>query len=105
MHTSSSAKRTWSEFSSASEYTATVLMPSSRHAQMIRSAISPLLAIRIFLNITNKRRATNRERERRTKNEEPRTKNEELISLYREQPFPVLDRLAVLHVGADDLAL
>ena len=51
MQTSSSANRTCSEFSSASEYTATVLMPSSRHAWMMRSAISPRLAIRIFLNI------------------------------------------------------
>src|SRR5712692_1919829 len=30
---------------------ATVLMPSSRQAEMIRSAISPRLAIRIFLNM------------------------------------------------------
>ena len=51
MQTSSSAKRTCSEFSSASEYTATVLMPSSRQAKMMRSAISPRLATRIFLNI------------------------------------------------------
>ena len=36
---------------STSEWTATVLMPSSLHAQMIRSAISPRLAMRIFLNM------------------------------------------------------
>ena len=36
---------------SASEQTATVCMPSSRHARMIRSAISPRLAIRIRENI------------------------------------------------------
>src|SRR5437762_6302727 len=51
MQTSSSAKRTCSEFSSATEYTATVLMPSSRQAKIIRSATSPRFAIRIFLNI------------------------------------------------------
>src|SRR5262245_23539232 len=51
MQTSSSAKRTCSESLSASECTATVLMPSSRQAQMIRSAISPRLANRIFLNM------------------------------------------------------
>src|SRR5687768_10224589 len=79
MQTSSSANRTWSEFSSASEYTATVLMPSSRQAQMIRSAISPRLAMRIFLNMSG--------------------------GLDGEQPFAVLNRLAVLHVRADDLAV
>ena len=35
----------------ASEWTATVLMPSSRHARMMRSAISPRLAMRILRNI------------------------------------------------------
>src|SRR5579871_1046092 len=51
MHTASSANRTCSELRSASEYTATVAIPSSLHAQMTRSAISPRLAIRIFWNI------------------------------------------------------
>src|SRR3982751_1190775 len=50
MQTSSSAKRTWSDSRSASEYTATVCTPSSRHARMTRSAISPRLAMRTFLN-------------------------------------------------------
>ena len=36
---------------SASEYTATVRIPISRHARIIRTAISPLLAIKIFPNI------------------------------------------------------
>src|SRR3954469_23013809 len=79
MHTSSSANRTCSEFSSASEYTATVLMPSSRHATMMRIAISPRLAIRIFLNIA------------------PR--------LDREQPLAVLHRLPVLDVDLYNLAI
>src|SRR5258706_1696908 len=50
METSSSAKRTWSDSRSASEYTATVCTPSSRQARMTRSAISPRLAIKTFLN-------------------------------------------------------
>src|SRR5215212_4285970 len=50
MQTSSSAKRTCSDSRSASEYTATVCTPSSRHARMTRSAISPRLAMRTFLN-------------------------------------------------------
>ncbi len=50
MHTSSSAKRTCSDSRSASEYTATVSMPSSWHARMMRRAISPRLAIRTFWN-------------------------------------------------------
>src|SRR6478672_5960901 len=51
MQTSSSAKRTCSDSRSASEYTATVSTPSSRQARMTRSAISPRLAIRTFLNM------------------------------------------------------
>src|SRR5579885_1950427 len=53
MHTSSSAKRTCSDSRSASEYTATVCTPSSRHARMTRSAISPRFAIRTSLNMTS----------------------------------------------------
>src|SRR5713226_3307704 len=51
MHTASSAKRTCSALRSASEWTATVAMPSSLHAQITRSAISPRLAMRILRNI------------------------------------------------------
>src|ERR1051326_8986291 len=47
----SSAKRTCSELRSASLYTATVFTPSSLQAQITRNAISPRLAINIFLNI------------------------------------------------------
>src|SRR5208337_2537822 len=53
MQMASSAKRTCSELRSASLYTATVLMPSSLHAQMTRRAISPRLAMRIFRNMEN----------------------------------------------------
>src|SRR4029079_3550563 len=51
MHSDSSARRTYLASRSASEYTTTDLMPSSRQARWMRSAISPRLAIRIFLNI------------------------------------------------------
>src|SRR5437868_4946597 len=51
MQMASSAKRTCSELRSASLYTATLRMPNSLHAQITRRAISPRLAIRIFLNI------------------------------------------------------
>src|SRR5712691_3025340 len=49
MQTAWSAKRTCRLSRSASEYTATVPIPSSLQAQMTRSAISPRLAMRIFL--------------------------------------------------------
>src|SRR4029450_11745143 len=80
MQMSSSAKRTCSACSSASEYTATVLMPSSRHAWITRRAISPRFAIRIFLNMR-------------------------LLFLCREQPLAELHRLAVLDVDLHDLAV
>ena len=51
MHTLSSARRTCMASASAVECTATVAMPSSRQARCTRSAISPRLAMRIFLNM------------------------------------------------------
>src|ERR1700741_3729048 len=51
MHTDSSASLTYLASVSASEWTTTVRMPSSRQALWIRSAISPRLAIRILPNI------------------------------------------------------
>src|SRR5689334_4591988 len=51
MHTASSAKRTWRAPASASEWTATVAMPSSRQARITRMAISPRFAIKTFLNM------------------------------------------------------
>src|SRR5258706_7387657 len=50
MHTDSSASFTYFASVSASEWTTTVRMPSSRQARWMRSAISPRLAIRIFSN-------------------------------------------------------
>src|SRR5687767_2446388 len=79
MQTSSSANRTCSEFSSASEYTATVFTPSSRHAWITRSAISPRFAIRIFLNMSR--------------------------GLDGEEPLAVLHGVAVLDVRLHDLAV
>src|SRR5688572_21546340 len=49
MHTASSASRTCMASVSAVECTATVLIPISWHARWMRSAISPRLAINIFL--------------------------------------------------------
>src|SRR5579863_10520850 len=49
MQTASSAKRTCRLWRSGSEYTATVRIPSSLQAQTMRRAISPRLAMRIFL--------------------------------------------------------
>src|SRR3990172_6292071 len=50
MQTDSSASLTYLASVSATEYTTTVRMPSSRQARWMRSAISPRLAIRIFSN-------------------------------------------------------
>src|ERR1700691_3652967 len=52
MQMASSANRTCNALRSASEYTATVRTLSSRHAERMRSAISPRFAIRIFRNIS-----------------------------------------------------
>lgn len=46
-----SASWAWSASLSASEQIATDMISISRHARMIRTAISPLFAIKIFLNI------------------------------------------------------
>src|SRR6185312_10224186 len=48
MHTASSAKRTCSASVSTVLWTATVWRPSSRHARITRSAISPRFAMRTF---------------------------------------------------------
>src|SRR5262245_29461955 len=50
MHTLSSASITYLASASASECTATVLMPISRQARWTRRAISPRFAMRIFSN-------------------------------------------------------
>ena len=50
MHTDSSARRTYFASPSASEWTTTVRIPSSRQARWTLSAISPRFAIRILPN-------------------------------------------------------
>src|SRR5205823_11139787 len=52
MQSDSSANFTCSEFASAVEWTATVWMPSSRAARMMRRAISARFAMRILWNIS-----------------------------------------------------
>src|SRR5580693_7730021 len=83
MQMASSANRTCRLLRSASEYTATVLMPRSLQAQITRTAISPRLAIRIFWNIS------------------PRTNGEQSLSVFH--------RAAVFHQlrhdGPGDLRL
>src|SRR6266849_9755492 len=56
MHTDSSASFTYLASLSASECTATVLMPMSRQARWMRRAISPRLAISNFSNISARSR-------------------------------------------------
>src|SRR6187402_625021 len=51
MWTDSSQARTWLACASASEYTATVRIAMRRAVAATRQAISPRLAMRIFLNI------------------------------------------------------
>src|SRR5688572_31336705 len=55
MQTVSSASRTCLRFWSAVEWTATVLMPSSRQARRMRSAISPRLAMTILSSMVRRR--------------------------------------------------
>src|SRR5262249_22000713 len=79
MHTLSSAKRTWSAFLSAAEWTLTVVMPSSRQGRMMRNAISPRVAVRSFFMVASLRDL--------------------------EQRLPVLHGLRVLHQHGGDDAL
>src|SRR5512134_493960 len=79
MQTVSSASSTCFRFWSAVECTATVLMPSSRQARRMRSAISPRLAMTILSSIRQP-------------------------SLDREQGLAELDRFAVFREHGDDLA-
>src|ERR1044071_7346870 len=83
MHTDSSASFTYFASVSASEWTTTVRMPSSRQARWMRSAISPRLAIRIFSNIRGD------------------LKGDGFVAPYLsaddEQGLAVFDGLAVLH--------
>src|ERR1035441_230811 len=90
MQTDSSASSTCFRFASAVECAATVLMPSSRQARSMRSAISPRLAMTIFSSIGvfffGDRPVS------------------ESCSLDDEQRLTELDRLAVLDHDGLDLA-
>src|SRR5574343_317285 len=74
IQTDSSANLTYLASRSASEWTTTVLMPSSRQARWTRRAISPRFAIRTFSNMMG-------------------------CSADHEQRFALLDALADLHEG------
>src|SRR2546430_13944698 len=93
MQTFSSAKRTCSASASAVEWTATDRSPSSRQARITRSAISPRLAMRTFLN-TWWKRVGGRGRERPSSG-----------LRQAEQRLAVLDVLAVARQDLDDLAV
>ena len=60
MDTASSASRTCRAFASASEWTATVRIPSRRAVRMTRQAISPRFAMRILVNIGHIRKTPKR---------------------------------------------
>src|SRR5436190_2866064 len=118
MQTSSSAKRTCSEFASATEWTATVLIPSSRQAKMIRRATSPRFAIRIFLNIQyrteqapplHRRAARAPPLHRRAEQAPPLQRRAEqappLLCSDGEQAFAILDGLSVLDIDVHHFAI
>src|SRR5713101_5804804 len=87
MQTDSSASRTGREAASAVEWAMTVRIPISRQARMMRSAISPRLAMRILWNISpGSAQRLGRSAQR----------------LHQEQRLSELDRLAVLHHHLDD---
>src|SRR6266851_5611057 len=87
MHTVSSASRTFIACESAVECTATVLIPISWQARLMRSAISPRLAISTFSNMAA---GFGRETIRR--------------SLDQHQRRAVFDRLGILDEDAGDPA-
>src|SRR5690349_7274747 len=82
MQTDSSASRTGRDAASAVEWAITVRIPISRQARMMRSAISPRLAMRILWNIS--RGSAQR--------------------VHQEERLPELHGLAVLDHDLDDAA-
>ncbi len=81
MQTDSSANRTCNELASAVECTATVLIRISRQARIMRTAISPRFAIRIFSNIGG------------------------TVYLYGVKNLPKLYRLVVFNVNVNNLTI
>src|SRR5215471_3922460 len=90
MHTVSSESRTCLSVVSAVEWTATVLIPSSRHARKMRNAISPRLAIRTLSSMGVSLEVR------------PLCGSSSQSLFYDEQRLTELDRAAVLDEDADD---
>src|SRR5271154_6547645 len=99
MQMASSASWTWSDWTSASEYTARVLIPSSRHARTIRRAISPRLAMRIFWIIQFEDSPSNPRREGLPAGLDRILGLRSALEL--EEPLAVFHRLAVLDQDLD----
>src|ERR1019366_7311298 len=99
MHTDSSARRTYFASESASEWTTTVLMPSSRQARWMRRAISPRLAIKPWSNnwpaILLGTRASHRPKSHASHGI-PDHGSQVHASADDDKGLPVLDRLPVL---------
>src|SRR5450756_3066109 len=83
-------------------------MPSSRHAEMMRSAISPRLAIRIFLNMGVRRQAVGVRRNTGTAARcfasplTPYALRSSGGEPYREKLLSVFDRLPAARIDLDD---
>src|SRR5690242_15307780 len=104
MQAASSANRTCSESRSTSLWTATVFIPISLQVQMMRQAISPRLAIRIFLNLRGLKAIRNfchKEAQEAQKNGFVLPVLLCGLTLNTEQRLPVLYRLSVLDVDLD----
>src|SRR5208283_3305075 len=103
MQIASSASCTCRDWTSASEYTASVLMPSSRHARTIRSAISPRLAMRIFWIIGSATARPIAPGCSPWRNRQEVSASSALLQL--KEPLAVFHRLAVFHQDLQDGAL
>src|SRR5919106_1210658 len=99
MQAASSAKRTCSESRSTSLWTATVLIPISLHVQIMRQAISPRLAIRIFLNFRGLNAIENVQPQKGTKNTNELCAFCALLWLDSEEGLTVFHRLPVLDIN------
>src|SRR6185369_11622833 len=102
MQAASSAKRTCSESRSTSLCTATVLMPISLQVQMMRHAISPRFAIRIFLNLRGLNAITVQPQKGTKNTSDLLCAFCALLWLNSKKRLAVFNRLAVLHIYLDD---
>src|ERR1043165_8621685 len=104
MQAASSAKRTCSESRSTSLCTATVLMPISLQVQMMRHAISPRFAIRIFLNLRGLNAISNpatKKHKRHKLNYRLLCASCALLWLNSKKRLAVFYRLAILDINLD----